>query len=362
MLVFVISNMLFDSYMANHFRKLAIDHDKEGEMILVVNKMEKTAKGNTLEQQGIIREDLRRVLAPCTPEKLRVCFIDALSYLDSVELKDEDPDLSKELFDRSGYNDFIATLNHFVKEKGMIGRLTTELYQLEGCLQNAIKKVEPESGDKDIDAFKEKLLQERHAYSDARTRVLQELKDIYSNAANTVRRYGDEAADLLVEGCKQKEVEEGLAQKIQAAKDIMENCQNDAEGILRTRLFETQEDIDAIESDEVSIRLKARLNGKFDSLPVNVKKAFDIYRDITDIFCDSFAIVTDMEGNEGVVDLSGKVIIPTDYARITYSEQYITDDGRHGIKFCLRQSDLTGDIITLELDSSDMTAWADLAE
>jgi uncharacterized membrane-anchored protein YhcB (DUF1043 family) len=54
----------------------------------------------------------------------------------------------------------------------------------------------------------------------------------------------------------------------------MENCQNDAEGILRTRLFETQEDIDAIESDEVSIRLKARLNGKFDSLPVNVKKAF----------------------------------------------------------------------------------------
>ena len=95
---------------------------------------------------------------------------------------------------------------------------------------------------------------------------------------------------------------------------------------------------------------------------VDVKKAFDRYRDITDIFCDSFAIVTDMEGNEGVVDLSGKVVIPTDYARITYSEQYITDDGRHGIKFCLRQSDLTGDIITLELDSSDMTAWADLAE
>ena len=47
MLVFVVSNELFDSYMGTHFRKIAIDKDKAGEMILVVNKMERTAEGNT---------------------------------------------------------------------------------------------------------------------------------------------------------------------------------------------------------------------------------------------------------------------------------------------------------------------------
>ena len=41
-LVFVITNELFDSYMADHFRRLAIDKDKAGEMILVVNKMDRT--------------------------------------------------------------------------------------------------------------------------------------------------------------------------------------------------------------------------------------------------------------------------------------------------------------------------------
>ena len=47
MLVYVVTNELFDSHMAEHFRKLAIDKDKAGEMILVVNKMERTAGGNT---------------------------------------------------------------------------------------------------------------------------------------------------------------------------------------------------------------------------------------------------------------------------------------------------------------------------
>ena len=50
MLVFVVTNELFDSNLAEHFRKLAIDQDKAGEMILVVNKMTRTARGNTPEQ------------------------------------------------------------------------------------------------------------------------------------------------------------------------------------------------------------------------------------------------------------------------------------------------------------------------
>ena len=49
MLVFVVTNELFDSYMAAHFRKLAIDKDKANEMILVVNKMDRTEQ-----QRGIL--------------------------------------------------------------------------------------------------------------------------------------------------------------------------------------------------------------------------------------------------------------------------------------------------------------------
>ena len=46
MLVYVVTNELFDANLAAHFRKLAIDRDKAGEMILVINKMISPTKGH----------------------------------------------------------------------------------------------------------------------------------------------------------------------------------------------------------------------------------------------------------------------------------------------------------------------------
>ena len=67
MLVYVVTNELFDANLAEHFRKLAIDRDKAGEMLLVINKMTRTSKGNTPEQQWVIRKDIQKVIEPYTP-------------------------------------------------------------------------------------------------------------------------------------------------------------------------------------------------------------------------------------------------------------------------------------------------------
>ena len=44
LLVFVVTNELFDSHLGQHFRKLAIERDKAHEMMLVVNKMRRCAR------------------------------------------------------------------------------------------------------------------------------------------------------------------------------------------------------------------------------------------------------------------------------------------------------------------------------
>ena len=178
-LVFVITNELFDSYMAEHFRRLAIDKDKAGEMILVVNKMERAAGGNTKAQQKVIKEALREVLAPYTPEQLHISFIDAQSYLDSLEEREEDPEIADELFSRSGYAAFIETLDQFVEEKSITSKLTTDLYVLDNELDKAISALTPGSEDADIDALEENLKQQRHILIDTRTRLQREVQDIY---------------------------------------------------------------------------------------------------------------------------------------------------------------------------------------
>ncbi len=272
MLVFVVTNELFDSHMAAHFRKLAIDKDKAGEMILVVNKMDRTAEGNTQEQQEIIREDLKKVLEPYTPEQLNLSFLDAESYLESVEERSENPELADELAARSGYAEFIETLNHFVEEKSIPSKLTTELYVVDERLEKAIKQLQPKSSDDDIDALEENFMQQRHLLIEARGRMQQEVKDLYTKAASQIRDIGLDAANLLVEGCKQDEVEDELQKSIRHADDIIEKCQSDAVEVIDARLNEMGQQLDVIENSEFSRELKSRLSGKFDGLPEGIKR------------------------------------------------------------------------------------------
>lgn len=272
MLVFVVTNELFDSHLADHFRKLAIDKDKAGEMILVVNKMERTSEGNTIGQQSIIREDLRKVLEPYTPEQLNLCFLDAESYLESLDERENDPEIADELSARSGYADFVETLDHFVAEKRIPSKLTTGLYQLEDSLEKAVMELQPKSSDTDVDALEENYLQQRHLLFSTRNQLQQDVKDIFTFAASEIRNIGLDAANLLVEGCKQEEVEKDLQKAVRQADDITDKCQNDAVALIESRLTEMGQQLELIENSEFSQQLKTRLIGKFDALPENVQR------------------------------------------------------------------------------------------
>lgn len=272
MLVYVVTNELFDANLAEHFRKLAIDRDKAGEMLLVINKMTRTSKGNTPEQQWVIRKDIQKVIEPYTPDQLGLCFMDAESYLKSIKVRAENPRLADKLLARSGYNEFIETLNRFVTEKNLSARITTGLYELDDFLQKAARQLESGTADSDVDALEENYMQQRHVLSDARIRLQQEIRDIFTNAASEIRSLGLASADYLVEGCKKEDVEEELENAIRKANDIIESSQETALSTLTKRLYEMGQDIEAVENSEFSKNLKARLIGRFESLPENIKK------------------------------------------------------------------------------------------
>ena len=270
LLVFVITNELFDSHLADHFRKLAIDKDKAGEMILVVNKMSRTNDGNSPEQQRIIRDDLVEVLLPYTPEQLNLSFLDAEYFLDS--LCEDDPENAAELVAQSGYNAFIDTLDRFISAKKIPAKLTTGLYVLEDQIQKAVTNLEPGNEDEDLDALEEHFKQQRHIIFEARNRLQQEVKDIFFTAAAGIKTLGLDSANLLSQGCKKEEVEEGLAEKVRQADALIETCQQNATEVVDARLSELGQSLDSLENSEFSKELKLRLEGKFEGLPENIKR------------------------------------------------------------------------------------------
>ena len=100
----------------------------------------------------------------------------------------------------------------------------------------------------------------------------QEVKDIYTTAASKLRDFGLDAANLLVDGCKQDEVEQELQKFVRLADDEIERCQEEAAVVIDARLNEMGEQLNVIENSEFSRNLKSRLSGKFDGLPEGIKR------------------------------------------------------------------------------------------
>ena len=114
LLIFVITNEGFSHRLGEHFRTLAINQQRADNMVLVVNKMDRAAQGNTPEQQKIIAEDLAKVTQPYKPSDLYLSFLDTSSYFKALEETDEKRRTRR--LERSGHDVFVDNLNKFVKE------------------------------------------------------------------------------------------------------------------------------------------------------------------------------------------------------------------------------------------------------
>ena len=255
LLVFVITNELFDSHLAEHFRKLAIERGKAHEMMLVVNKMQRCAKGNSPEAQDVIREDLRKVLAPFTPEELRTSYIDAEAALESQA--EADCEVAAVLWKKSRFESFIQSLNEFVRDKGLAGRYTTALYNLEQILQEALAA--ESSGDKEIDGVEEVLLQRRRALLETQNNILHAVDGEIQKVVSEIRRKGQKVADMIDGSADQNEINQELQTADGAVQRYAEELDQSIQQVILKHLKGLDERVQAIANSELAKELLPRL-------------------------------------------------------------------------------------------------------
>ena len=259
MLIYVITQELFDSYIGNNFRKLLFDKDKAGEMILLVNKMADI--GNTLENKLVKLEGIKIVTQPYLPEDLRVCFIDAESYLDS--LAEEDIEIAEELLARSNYEGLVDTINKFVEEKAMTSKLTTILYKIYDVLQKTIAEFETSSGDVDVDATEEHLFKEKRIYFSTKLRIEQRVKSIYEEAEIEIRDIGRDIANSISDYSSEDEANDAVERAYNKVNQISEKCKCKIVEEITMLEEECRNELDAFYETDFSQKLKIRLNEKY---------------------------------------------------------------------------------------------------
>jgi len=278
LLLFVVTNELFDSHLAQHFRTLAIERDKAKEMLLVVNKMRRCAQGNTPEVQEVIRGDLQKMLAPFSPEDLHTSFIDAEAALESKTEKDKR--IATALWRKSGIEAFTQELNNFVREKGLSGRYTTALYKLDQVLQEALAG--ESTGDKDIDGLEEVLLRRRHALLETQNRLSHAVENKIQQTGEQIREQGRTIAEMINASADQEKVNQDFKIAQDRVQQFSEELEESVQAIIAKHMKHLDEQVDAIDNSELAKELFACLDRRIKEARITpetmskLKKASDL--------------------------------------------------------------------------------------
>ncbi len=202
LLVFVITNEGFSQRMGDHFRTLAIDQKRAANMVLVVNKMDRTALGNVPEQQAVIEEDLAKVTEPYKPKDLYLSFVDTSSYFEG--LQEEDAELKEELLKLSGHDAFVGNLNRFVESHKLMAKAAKPLYAMADALRSAVSMSVGE-GDTDIEGLETTIEHRKQLLLDGKTTCMDEVRDLANQCMNAIDKLGREAADRALNSGSQEE-------------------------------------------------------------------------------------------------------------------------------------------------------------
>ena len=130
LLVFVLPNELFNPQGGDFFKRVAKDMQRVGQMVLVINKMSRESGEKTELLKSIIP-----VIEPYHPQDFHICFIDADSYLQAQQEKDQE---EKEfLIEESNFDKFLDSLQILIDKNQLTAKLVTPLHQLVDLLEKS---------------------------------------------------------------------------------------------------------------------------------------------------------------------------------------------------------------------------------
>lgn len=267
LLIFVVTNEGFDAHMGKHFRKLAIDQNRAKNMVLVVNKMDRTALGNVAEQQKIISEDLKKVITPYAPEDLYLSFLDTDSYFNIENAEDEE---EREYYlTQSGREKFITNLNDFVKSRGLLSKIQTPLETLKSAVTAVIGDGSTkQTRDEDIEVLGEILRRKKEAWEYGRRRIKSEIEDIAENCAARIRNEGEIAAGAIAPGTTE-EVAKSAIKIAQANADrYVNDCMINIFRRMEEISNEMSEDVIDIDHSSLALMVTANIN---DNVSVSIE-------------------------------------------------------------------------------------------
>lgn len=262
LLVFVITNEGFSQRMGDHFRTLAIDQKRAANMVLVVNKMDRTALGNVPEQQEVIEEDLVKVTEPYKPKDLYLSFVDTNSYFEG--LQEDDAELKEELLQLSGHDAFVGNLNRFVESHKLMAKAAKPLYAMADALRSAVNMSVGED-DADIEGLKASIEHRKQLLLDGKKTCMDEVRDLANQCMNTIDRLGRDAAEQALNSGNQEEGNRILEDVNNKVQQVAEDFSVQINDCIKTTFADVDKSLNEYNSSSFVKKINANIGERIQS-------------------------------------------------------------------------------------------------
>jgi GTPase SAR1 family protein len=254
LLVYVITNELFDDVVGAAFRDLCFTKGREKEILLVVNKSQRDSGTVETKLNGIAE-----VLEPRIPEDFPIVFVDAESYFES--LKEEDEEDRAELMALSNFSGFIEAIDKFSQERGLLGKVTTPLAAIHTQLEELLGKLAAE--DPTQEALVELLQQKMRILKSSQKQLQEQFDGNLAEMEQNILLIGDELAESVDDGLNEadfKQIQQRSADDVLAQ---VKQTQLKLEKIVDSALSTLESDLQELDTSPLAESLKAALSDHF---------------------------------------------------------------------------------------------------
>lgn len=253
LLVFVLTNELFDDVIGSHFRELAFAQKKAPEMMLVVNKM-----GQDPGTPEIKKRDIEKVTEPLSCEDFRTVFVDARTYLEALDTPDEEE--RAELLEIANLKALVEGLNVFVKERGLLGRLTAPLFAFRSSAQQALAYILTEVPEER--AAIELLHRKKGIFLSSRARLVTNLRGLLVRLQADIIALGDKVAGSIELGKQEQEVRKAHEEAQRQAEDRCRHFAEECRRSIEHELQELERQLEALQNSVLARELQGEINAK----------------------------------------------------------------------------------------------------
>lgn len=254
LLVYVITNELFDDVVGAAFRDLCFTKGREKEILLVVNKSQRDSGTVETKLNGIAE-----VLEPRIPEDFPIVFVDAESYFESLEEEDEEDRV--ELMALSNFSGFIEAIDNFAQERGLLGKVTTPLATIHTQLEELLGKLAAE--DPTQEALVELLQQKMRILKSSKKQLQEQFDGNLAEMEQNILLIGDELAETVDDGLNEADFKQI---QLRSADDVLakvKQTQLKLEKIVDSALSTLESDLQELDTSPLAESLKAALNDHF---------------------------------------------------------------------------------------------------